>query len=233
MGRLSGRELRFRDPSRRAVLVRRVLTVVLWLAAASAAAAYFAQGYLAGVTPPAPDKPASAMPRSAPVTSTAFNVLNEPRPLPDLHFADGTGRAVRLSDFRGKTVLLNLWATWCGPCRQEMPALDRLQAELGGPDFQVIALSTDAQGVAVVRKFYQEVGVKRLGTYVEPAHEDMGKLGLIGLPTTLLIDPRGREIGRKLGRAEWDSAQMMALIEEYLGRRPLADSRSAKAAGAD
>jgi thiol-disulfide isomerase/thioredoxin len=227
MGRLSRRELRFRDPSRRAVLVRRVLTVVLWLAAASAAAAYFAQGYLARVTPPAPDKPVSTMPRSAPVTSTAFNVLDEPRSLPDLHFADGAGRAVRLSDFRGRTVLLNLWATWCGPCRQEMPALDRLQAELGGPGFRVIALSTDAQGVAAVHKFYREVGVERLGVYVDPAHEDMGELGLIGLPTTLLIDPRGREIGRKLGRTEWDSAQMMALIEGYLGRVPVAGSGSA------
>ncbi len=196
---------------------------LLWVSVASAAAAYFARDYLASRAPEKPEGLASAPLAPVLSPSTEFTVLDEPRALPDLRFQDGTGRSLRLSSFRGKAVLLNIWATWCGPCRDEMPALDRLQARLGGSDFQVIALSTDVEGATLVRKFYEDVGIERLGMYVKPVEKDMWALGLIGLPTTLLIDSEGRELGRKLGAAEWDSPQMLSLIQEHLeGEAPVA-----------
>ena len=127
--------------------------------------------------------------------------------VPALEFQDGAGRARSLAEFRGRVVLLNIWATWCAPCREEMPALDRLQAKLGGPEFEVVALSIDRQGTEVVRKFFADVGVKSLGIYIDPSAQSMSRLGVVGLPTTLLIDREGREIGRRAGPAKWDAAQ--------------------------
>ena len=130
--------------------------------------------------------------------------------IPELRFEDATGRPRSLADFRGKLVLLNLWATWCAPCREEMPALDRLQAQLGGPRFEVVALSVDQQGVGVARKFFDEVGVKSLTLYIDPTAQAAFKLGAVGLPSTLLVDPVGREIGRHIGTAKWDSPEVVA-----------------------
>ena len=127
--------------------------------------------------------------------------------VPDLQFQDGTGRTYSLADFRGRVVLLNIWATWCAPCREEMPALDRLQAKLGGADFEVVALSIDRQGTEVVRKFFADVGVKSLRIYIDPSAQSMSRLGAVGVPMTLLIDRDGREIGRRAGPAKWDTAQ--------------------------
>jgi thiol-disulfide isomerase/thioredoxin len=107
-------------------------------------------------------------------------------------------------------VLLNIWATWCAPCREEMPALDRLQAELGGERFQVIPISVDVQGVAIARKFYAEVGIKALPLYVDPSAKAAFTLDAAGLPATLLLDREGREIGRHLGAVKWDSAEVVA-----------------------
>lgn len=135
---------------------------------------------------------------------------NEPKSVPELKFQDGAGRARSLADFRGKVVVLNLWATWCAPCREEMPALDRLQMKLGGPDFEVVALSIDQQGPQVVRKFFGEVGVKALQLYIDPAAQAGFKLATLGLPTTLIVDRRGREIGRRVGPAEWDAPKLVA-----------------------
>lgn len=195
--------------------LRRLLVAVLWLSAASAAAAYFARGYLAPDEP----RPMSAEALADLATQAAradFQLHEAPRPLPALAFSDGAGDPVRLGDFRGRTLLLNVWATWCAPCRREMPALDRLQAALGGADFQVIALSTDAGGAEAVRAFYRELGIGHLDVYVQPAPEALQGLGLVGLPTTLLIGPEGRELGRMLGAAEWDSAEMVKRLRSHL-----------------
>lgn len=132
-----------------------------------------------------------------------------PQAVADLRFQDADGKARSLSDFRGKIVLLNLWATWCAPCRKEMPALDRLQQTLGGPDFQVVALSIDSGGAAVVRQFYDEIGIRALGIYVDPTMEATNKLHALGVPTTLLLDRQGRERWRKTGPAEWDSPEIV------------------------
>jgi thiol-disulfide isomerase/thioredoxin len=145
-----------------------------------------------------------------------FDLLDPPRPLPELRFVDGGGRPLTLADFRGKVILLNLWATWCIPCLREMPTLDRLQAKLGGPDFQVIVLSIDIGGLPVVEKFYRALKLKALGIYVDKTMRARIALGVAGIPTTLLIDRQGREIGRLAGPAEWDSKEAIKAIRRYL-----------------
>jgi len=141
-----------------------------------------------------------------------------PRTLPDLAFVDGTGKPAKLSDFGGKVVLLNIWATWCPPCREEMPSLDRLQKTLGGPGFEVVALSIDAEGAKAVQGFYKEIGIDALAVYVDPGMRATSQLSTPGVPTTLLIDERGRELGRHAGPAQWDDAEVVRAISRYLGR---------------
>ena len=150
-------------------------------------------------------------------TGVVFAINSQPRVLPVVRFADEKGRAVTLQDLRGKVVLLNIWATWCVPCRKEMPALDRLQARLGSSNFVVIALSIDRGGTSVVRAFYDEVGIRALRIYVDKTGDAATDLGVVGIPVTLLIDRESREIGRKIGPAEWDSPEVVALIQDYLG----------------
>lgn len=145
-----------------------------------------------------------------------FALHPAPKPVPEIQFQDSDGKALTLQDFRGKVVLLNIWATWCIPCRHEMPTLDRLQAELGGPDFQVVPLSIDRNGFEAITKFYGEVGIKHLAIYLDSSTEAASKLGAVGLPTTLLIDRDGGEIGRLVGPAEWDSPDMVTFIRGYL-----------------
>jgi len=145
-----------------------------------------------------------------------FNILPQPRALPMLRFTDEKERAMTLQDFRGRFLLLNVWATWCVPCRKEMPTLDRLQINLGGADFEVIALSIDQGGTSVVRPFYDEIGVRNLRIYIDKSGDAMSGLGIAAIPATLLIDREGREIGRKIGPAEWDSPEIIALIRAYI-----------------
>src|SRR5438093_1768505 len=124
--------------------------------------------------------------------SLELSVFDQPRALPEIRFADDEGHDLTLADFRGRVVLLNVWATWCVPCRREMPALDRLQARLGGNDFLVITLSIDRQGVAPVKQFYQELGLEKLGIYVDSSGKGSRGLAIPGVPTTVLIDREGR-----------------------------------------
>ena len=155
-----------------------------------------------------------ALPRQEGAPGGVNQAATKPRPLPELQFQDGMGRARSLADFRGKVVLLNIWATWCTPCREEMPALDRLQARLGGTDFEIVALSIDQQGAQAVRRFYDEVGVKALALYIDPSAQAGFKLATIGLPTTIFVDRAGREVGRRVGPAEWDAPK---LVDELRG----------------
>lgn len=145
-----------------------------------------------------------------------FAALERPRPLPEVRFVDGDGRALTLADFRGRVVLLNIWATWCVPCRREMPTLERLEKRLGGPDFEVVVLSIDVDGIPVVKDFYRELGLEALGIYVDKTARARLALKVTGIPTTLLVDREGREIGRTIGPAEWDSPEAVKLIRGYL-----------------
>lgn len=140
------------------------------------------------------------------------------RTVPDLRFVDGAGAPRSLADFRGRVILLNLWATWCVPCREEMPALDRLQAALGGADFEVLALSLDQAGVIAVKKFYEELGLRALHIYVDQNGDALRKLGSVGVPLTLLIDRDGRERWRVLGPREWDQPAEVDRIRSHLNR---------------
>jgi len=148
-----------------------------------------------------------------------FRAHAAPRPVAELAFEDGQGRTRALAEFRDKVVLLNVWATWCAPCREEMPALDRLQRKLGGPGFEVLTLSIDAGGAAAVKRFYDEIGIRSLAVYVDPAARATGSLGVVGVPATLLIDRQGREIGRRTGPAEWDGPEAIRMISGYLQGR--------------
>lgn len=140
----------------------------------------------------------------------------EPRPLEQVKFVDGEGRTRTLADFHGKVVLLNVWATWCVPCREEMPTLDRLQSRLGGEDFQVVALSIDQEGVDAVRDFYREIAVRGLDIFVDEKMDAIQTLGAFGLPVTLLLDRQGREVGRKLGAAQRDAPEVEAYLREVI-----------------
>jgi thiol-disulfide isomerase/thioredoxin len=141
------------------------------------------------------------------------------RPLPDLGMRDADGKPVPLERFRGKAMLLNLWAAWCGPCRTEMPALDRLQAKYGGPRFEVVALSIDSGGVKAVREFYDALKIRRLAVYIESEKNVLTALGAPGIPTTLLIDAEGREVGRYVGAADWDSDAFEQVLRPYMEGR--------------
>ncbi len=146
----------------------------------------------------------------------AFIVERRPIPLIDLAFRDGEDRERKLSDWRGRFVLLNLWATWCAPCRHEMPALDRLEATLGGPDFAVVAVSIDLRDDRLPRQFYQETGIRHLPFYQDRTarvFQDLRGIGrAVGMPTTVLIDREGCVLGHLAGPAEWASDDALALI---------------------
>lgn len=146
-----------------------------------------------------------------------LQVHPSPRPVPALEFVDDAGRARSLEDFHGRVVVLNVWATWCAPCRVEMPTLDALQAALGGPDFEVVALSVDRDGAAVVRAFYEDIGIERLAVYVDPDMRAPGRLAIPGIPATLVIDPQGREVARLIGAADWNSPGMQAYLRDLIG----------------
>lgn len=147
----------------------------------------------------------------------AMTVAKQPKPVTPLAFNGPAGQQETLDAFKGRVVLLNLWATWCAPCRQEMPALDRLEAKLGGPDFQVVAVNIDTTRLDKPKTFLNEVGVKALPFYSDPKADVFYRLKqagkVVGLPTTILIDRNGCEIGTLAGPALWDSADGVALIE--------------------
>jgi thiol-disulfide isomerase/thioredoxin len=147
----------------------------------------------------------------------AFVFKKQPEPLPEFTFVDGTGAERSLKDWKGKVVLLNLWATWCAPCRKEMPALDRLQQALGSDGFEVVALSVDRGGAEASKKFLDQINIEALKLYVDPTARATSQLKAVGLPATLLIDAQGREIGRLTGPAEWDSEDARRLVQAVLG----------------
>lgn len=160
-------------------------------------------------------KPDSAAPQ--PRTLGQFTPLARPRPAPELAFAAPDGRKLRLADFRGRFVLVNLWATWCGPCVSEMPSLDRLQARLGDR-LSVAAISEDRRGGEVVGPFVKKLGLTHLGVYLDPGMAAQRAFAVEGLPTSFLIDPQGRVLGSLMGAADWDSPAMVARLEGYLSR---------------
>jgi thiol-disulfide isomerase/thioredoxin len=151
----------------------------------------------------------------------AMAIAESPLRMPYLGFHDQSGAERRLSDWHGRTVLLNLWATWCIPCRKEMPALDALEGTLGGERFEVVAVNIDTRDPAKPHAWLEGVGVSRLAYYTDPSAKVFQDLKLIGrafgLPTTVLIDPAGCEIGTAAGPAEWAGDDGVRLVRAALG----------------
>jgi thiol-disulfide isomerase/thioredoxin len=152
----------------------------------------------------------------------AVNIATSPLKVPDLAFQDAAGKPLSLKHWRGRTVLLNLWATWCVPCRKEMPALDALENRLGGPGFEVVAVNIDTRDVDKPKAWLNELGVHKLAYYADPSartFQDLKAVGrAFGMPTTLLVDPNGCEIGTIAGPAEWASEDAIKLIQAALNK---------------
>lgn len=169
----------------------------------------------------APPQPLPSGPGANPLSvgeMARFVFKAAPEALPDFKFVDGAGKERNLGEWKGRVVLLNIWATWCLPCRKEMPGLDRLQAELGSDQFEVVALSADRAGIEASKKFLDQIKVTKLGLYADPTARVPAQLRVVGMPGTLLIDRQGREIGRLVGPAEWDTEEAKALIRAALAQ---------------
>lgn len=170
------------------------------------------------------DPPASA--GSAPglggfaTGSLAGLLVHDPRAaMPDVAFQDSAGAPLSLSAWKGRVALVNLWATWCGPCRKEMPALAALQKDLGSKDFEVVAVSLDMKGIPASSAFLKETGAEALALYADPKGELLNTLNAPGLPVTILVDRQGREAARMVGPAEWNSPEAQALIKAALAEK--------------
>jgi thiol-disulfide isomerase/thioredoxin len=134
-------------------------------------------------------------------------------------FANDKGETLTVANWQGRVVLLNLWATWCAPCRKEMPDLSKLQSSLGGPDFEVVALSVDRKGLDASKAFLAETGVSNLAAYIEPDAKSLAALQALGLPATVLIDRTGKEVARLLGPADWSSPEAQAMVKALLAEK--------------
>lgn len=195
------------------------ITILALSALAGFAGVYFTIAGRDNATTPSPEgKPEKSLatPSRAGSKMAAFVAKKTPEAVADITFKDEAGNDVKLSDFKGRTILLNLWATWCAPCREEMPALDRLQQALGSDKFEVVALSLDRKGVEASRKFLDEVKAVHLKLYIDETGKQGSALKIVGMPTTILINADGMEIGRLAGPAEWDSPDAKTLIEAAL-----------------
>jgi thiol-disulfide isomerase/thioredoxin len=146
----------------------------------------------------------------------AVKVAKSPLKLPELAFEDSAGKPLSLAHWRGRTVLLNLWATWCVPCRKEMPALDSLQTKLGGADFEVVAVNIDTRDPEKPKNFLKDANLTRLSYHSDPkakVFQDLKEIGrALGMPTSVLVDSQGCEIATIAGPAEWDSDDAIKLI---------------------
>ena len=147
-----------------------------------------------------------------------FVMHDAPRPTAPIKFEVAQKRSLSLVDFKGRVVVLNIWATWCGPCRREMPALDRLQAALGGPDFAALPVSIDRGGIETVTKFYGEIAIRNLPIYIDVSSQALRELGAVGLPT-LILDRSGQEVSRVVGPAEWDAPEIAEFLKPIIARQ--------------
>jgi thiol-disulfide isomerase/thioredoxin len=153
-----------------------------------------------------------------------FTLAPAARSRAGLQWKDGNGKETGLDTYKGKVVLLNFWATWCAPCIRELPSLDRLQAALGGDDFQVIALNVNREGKRKAQRMLRRLKLKNLTLNLDREVEVGKTLGLMNMPTTYLFDRQGREIGKLAGSAEWDEKESIALIKYFIDNPGYADT---------
>jgi thiol-disulfide isomerase/thioredoxin len=199
---------------------RTILSVAVVLVAGLGAAAIYGMASRPGNSAsecPADAAKLAALKPLAKGQLAALLVDDAPRPMPAITFQDAAGAPKSLADFKGKVVLMNMWATWCAPCRMEMPWLNELQTRLGGKDFEVVPVAIDLRDTDKPKRFMQEVGATALPFYADPTakvFQTMKGVGrAVGLPTSLLIGRDGCEIGYMPGPAEWSSPDGIALIE--------------------
>ncbi len=140
----------------------------------------------------------------------------EPKPVSDTPFTDPDGGIHNLTDYEGKYILVNFWATWCAPCRKEMPSLDRLQAELGGDNFEVVTIATGRNTLPGITRFFEKAEVTHLPILLDPKQKLARNMGVLGLPITVILNPEGRELARLRGDAEWDSNSALAIIKTLI-----------------
>lgn len=148
----------------------------------------------------------------------AWEEFAEPIAAPEIAFLDPDGASINLSAYAGRTVLVNFWATWCAPCIKELPALDALQAEMGSEAFEVLIVSVDRKGLEVAQPFLDDLGIQHLKTAADPKGALAREVKATGLPTTVLLSPDGRILGRLLGDAEWNSDSAKSLMRYYLSQ---------------
>jgi thiol-disulfide isomerase/thioredoxin len=187
----------------------------------AAGAGFLAALLIPGSGPQAPrfDPAAEERQAAAPEPSAGrFVQTGEPQEAPDLAFKSGDGKEHKLSEWRGKVVLVNLWATWCAPCKVEMPSLDRLQAKLGGDAFAVLALSVDRGGPEKPQAFFAGNNIAHLALYNDSEAEATAALRASGLPLSVVLGADGREVARLIGPSDWDSPASIAKIEEFIKR---------------
>jgi thiol-disulfide isomerase/thioredoxin len=184
--------------------------------AALAASLYAAA--LLGATPAAALSPEAraAVEAARSGAMTRMVVHDAPRAAVAVPFTDGEGAERRLTDWPGKVVFVNFWATWCPPCLKEMPSIDRLSAAMEGADFEVIAISTDRGDIGKPRRWLAENGIRTLELFHDPRFKLAQAAQLLGQPTTLLLDREGREIARFTGDTEWDAPEAQALIRSVI-----------------
>lgn len=132
-------------------------------------------------------------------------------------FQDFDGTEMTLADLAGQVTVVNFWATWCAPCREEMPTLSALQAALGGEDFRVVTIATGRNDPEAMRRFFEEIGVTNLPLYRDPRQDLARDMGVMGLPATVILDREGREVARLLGDADWNSDSARAIVQAVIG----------------
>lgn len=142
--------------------------------------------------------------------------LVDPQPVPAIGLLGLDDAPRSLDEFRGKWVVLNFWATWCAPCRVEMPSLGALQTAMGGPQFQVVTVASGRNAVPAIDRFFAEAGVTHLPALRDPKGELSRALGILGLPVTLILNPEGQEVGRLIGDADWNSAEARTVLQALM-----------------
>jgi thiol-disulfide isomerase/thioredoxin len=191
-------------------IVVRALTVLLVLCGAALAVLIFRPSRQQYTSPP--------VAITAPQTLGQFIARDAPLPAPALTIATRSGEAKELADFKGAVVLVNLWATWCVPCVEEMPSLDRLQAKLGDT-LKILAISEDRRGAEVVDPFLAKLGIKNLAIYLDPKSAALNEFAVQGLPTSFLINRDGMILGQLEGAAKWDEEPMLSLLQRYIAAK--------------
>jgi thiol-disulfide isomerase/thioredoxin len=168
-----------------------------------------------GSSPVLADVDAALAARSGDMKKLIFHSAPKSTSTAAFHLEDDGGKAT-LADYKGKVVLLNFWATWCAPCRKEMPQLSELQTELGGPDFEVLTIATGRNSPAGIKKFFKEINITNLPRHQDPKQALASQMGIFGLPITVILDRDGKELARLRGDADWSSDSAKAIIRALL-----------------